>query len=255
MSRWQIRPPPRSRRAAPRTGRPGPGARYRGTVTEPDVPTAENSPSAPRVFISYAQDDDAHKERVRCLWALLRGNHVDAQIDGPAAEQPQDWPMWMTGQIREADYILVIASPAYRRRAEGEEEAGIGRGVAWEARQLRAIVHRNPSDWHMRILGVVLPGRSGDDLPSFMTGGAVTVYEVPSLDRPGIEGLLRYLLQQPSETVPPLGPRPHLPARSASEHPSPARRRKQQPPLRSRRGRPRLRSNPSRRTAGLPSAR
>lgn len=190
-------------------------------MTEPDShPSAEDAQRAPRVFISYAQDNDAHKDRVRVLYLLLRRNHVDAQMDGPAAEQPQDWPKWMHDGIHEADFTLVIASPAYRRRAEGEEEDGVGRGVAWEAQRLRNLAYQNPKDWHRRILGVVLPGERDSDLPAFMSGRSTTIYPVPTLDEPGIETLLRYLLKQPYETVPPLGPVPHLPARNTALPPS-----------------------------------
>ena len=41
-----------------------------------------------------------------------------ARLDLPAAEQRQDWAQWMTQEVRDADYVLVIASPDYKRRAE-----------------------------------------------------------------------------------------------------------------------------------------
>src|SRR5207249_4138694 len=72
-----------------------------------------------RVFISYAHDSDAHREAVRDLWLLLRRCGIDARIDRTAAEEPQDWGLWVLEQDREADFWLVIASSAYRRRAEG----------------------------------------------------------------------------------------------------------------------------------------
>lgn len=186
-------------------------------MTEPDAHlTAEDAKRAPRVFISYAQGVDTHTEQVRRLWLLLRDHHVDARWDAPAAERPQDWPKWMQDEIHAADFTLVIASAAYHRSAEGKQEPGVGRGVAWEARLLRNLAHQNPFEWHDRILGVVLPGEREEHLPVFMAGGSTTTYTLPSLDAAGIDRLQGYLTGQPYETNPPLGPRRHRPARDHS---------------------------------------
>ncbi|MEV5728353.1 MULTISPECIES: toll/interleukin-1 receptor domain-containing protein [Streptomyces] len=177
----------------------------------------------PRVFISYAHEDDggAHAERVRALWVLLRRHGVEARLDRSAAERPQDWAAWMQREIEAADYVLTIASPAYRRRAEGSEEPGRGEGVAWEARLLKDIVYRDPHTWYERILRVVLPGGSREDLPAFLGGHHVTHYTVDPIDLAGAEPLLRCLTGQPYETEPPLGARPHLPLRQDAAAPAP----------------------------------
>ena len=108
------------------------------------------------MFISYAHDDQAHEDRVRELWMFLREQGIDARLDLPAAEQRQDWAQWMTQEVRDADYVLVVASPEYKRRAEGDAAPDEGRGVQWEARLIRgALLHR--------------PGRRAAPLPA---GGA-----------------------------------------------------------------------------------
>jgi hypothetical protein len=172
----------------------------------------------PRVFISYAWEDDGgrHSERVRELWLLLRSTGVDARLDRPAGEQPQDWAQWMQQEYEAARYVLVVASPAYKRRAEGREAAGLGEGVAWESRLIRAEIYQDPTGWFRRILPVVLPGGDREDLPAFLGGRTVTHYCVDEITRTGIEPLLRYLTGQPYETEPPLGPRPFLPPRGAA---------------------------------------
>ena len=78
----------------------------------------------PHVFVSYAHDDAAHEERVRDFWLFLRASGIDAVVDLPAAEQRLDWTLWMTGQIRDTGHILVIASPRYKERAEGDAGPG-----------------------------------------------------------------------------------------------------------------------------------
>ena len=99
--------------------------------------SGEAGPAPVRVLISYAHDDGVHEERVRDFWLFLRANGVDAALDLLAAEQRQDWAQWMTRQVRDAGRILVVASPQYRRRAEGDAGPGEGRGVQWEARMIR----------------------------------------------------------------------------------------------------------------------
>ncbi|MFE2012953.1 TIR domain-containing protein [Streptomyces sp. NPDC059491] len=185
----------------------------------PTGPMAGAGARAPRarVFLSYAHEDDggAHAERVRTFWALLRSLGIDAQLDRAAAEQPQDWARWMQEEYQAADYVLVVASPAYKRRAEGTEKAGIGRGVAWEARFIKDEVYSDVHGWHRRILKVVLPGGSPGDLPAYLGGPAVSHYAIDTIDPGGVESLLRYLTRQPYEVPEPLGPVPHLPPRRA----------------------------------------
>lgn len=83
-----------------------------------------------RVFISYAHESAEHVEAVRDLWVLLRSCGIDARLDRVAAQQWQDWPLWMADQIRAADHILVIASRAYKTRAEGRAGPDEGRGCS-----------------------------------------------------------------------------------------------------------------------------
>src|SRR5687767_13035163 len=101
------------------------------------VETAE-APVPVRVLISYAHDAEesapGHVERVRRFWTFLRAQGIDARLDVLAANEQQDWPAWMDQQLRETRFVLVIASPAYRERAEGRGPTGEGRGVRWEAK-------------------------------------------------------------------------------------------------------------------------
>jgi SEFIR domain len=167
----------------------------------------------PRVFISYAHDSAAHEEAVRDLWVLLRGCGVDAKLDKPAAERRQDWPLWMLRQVRQAQYVVVIASPAYRRRAEGDAAAGEGRGVQFEAALIRDELYGDQQKGLEKFLPVLLPGQSADDIPAFLSPNAATHYRVAELTVAGVEPLLRVLTGQPWEVDPPLGTVPVLPSR------------------------------------------
>lgn len=72
-----------------------------------------------RVFISYAHGNAEHENQVSRLRDFLCEHGIDIELDQLAAEQRQDWSLWTLQQIRTARFILMIASPEYRLRAEG----------------------------------------------------------------------------------------------------------------------------------------
>ena len=170
---------------------------------------ADGGGAAVRVFISYAHEPDVpgHAEAVRDLWVWLRSCGIDARLDRVAAGQRQDWALWMADQIRAADHILIIASPAYKVRAEGRAGTDEGRGVQWEARLIRDAFYRDQAALQ-RFLPVVLPGGRAEDIPDFLAPSSSTWYQVNGFDEAGTEELLRLLLAQPAETEPPLGTPP-----------------------------------------------
>jgi tetratricopeptide (TPR) repeat protein len=173
---------------------------------------AEEQPRTRRVFISYAHepDSDTHSRAVRDLWVFLRSQGIDAHVDLVAAQQRQDWGLWMADQVREADHILVIASPAYRDRAQGQTGSQVGRGVQWEARLIRDAFYRDQQALQ-RFVPVVLPGQTTDGVPDFLAAATCTVYLVREFTVPGAEALVRLLTGQPALREPPLGLRPTLP--------------------------------------------
>jgi hypothetical protein len=168
-----------------------------------------------RVFISYAREptDPAHDEAVRQLWLYLRTNGVDARIDLPAEEQPQDWSIWMLREVREARFVLVIASAAYRRRGDGEAPASEGRGVQWEAALIREEVYTDREAATRKFLPVVLPGQSVEGIPTWLGPNTTTHYDLTAFPSGDTERLLRLFTDQPYELDPPLGPPPVLPPR------------------------------------------
>lgn len=155
-------------------------------------------PRAPVVFVSYAHDDPAHRAAVRRLAELLLDAGIDVRLDQFAEGTVSEWPRWAEREVRSADAILVVASPDYRRRADDEQcPDGSGRGLIWELAFLRELVYAHRQRHRDRIVPVVLPGRSPDDIPFFLgpAGGHRVV--VPRLDRAGTDPLTRLLLHRP----------------------------------------------------------
>ncbi|WP_328972793.1 cytochrome P450 [Streptomyces sp. NBC_00239] len=123
----------------------------------------------PLAFISYSHgDSNHHDEKVRTLWLRLRAEGVNAEIDISAAEQPQRWADYMNKTIEEADFILVVASPSYKRRAEGAEDPGGGYGVPWEAAHIKHYMYTHPGTWEKRILKILMAGGTPDEFPNFL---------------------------------------------------------------------------------------
>lgn len=182
-----------------------PGAESPATPGASQIRSATNTPDPaasgeavphrpPRIFISYAQDDAEHMEAVRQLRDLLHKTiGVAAEWDQNAAERPQEWSLWAQRQIEQADFILVIGSPAYRTRAEGRAAPGTGRGVQWEARLIRELAYADSEAALAKVLPVVLPGRSTEDLPGWLGPYTCTHYLVSDFTAAGAQDLLKYL--------------------------------------------------------------
>lgn len=170
-----------------------------------------------RAFISYAHDTPEHRELVREFWFFLRKSGLDAWSDFAVGEQRREWTRTMESAVRQAEFILIVASPEYRRRAAADRPAGdtAGRGVEYEAGLIRERLYQDRDRWFTRVLPVILPGGSRGDVPDFLLPASSTVYTVTDFTVAGAERLLRVLTGQPGEIVPATGEPPHLPPRPA----------------------------------------
>jgi hypothetical protein len=168
-----------------------------------------------RVFVSYSHDSDKHVAAVRDLWDFLRSQGIDARLDLPAAERRQEWTAWMLEQVRGARFVLVVASPEYKRRSDGLAAPDEGRGVQFEALLIREFLYRDQVAGVGRFLPVLLPGVPTECIPDFLSPAAGTHYRVSSMSVAGCEALLRVLTGQSYEVERPLGRVPALAPRVA----------------------------------------
>jgi hypothetical protein len=146
---------------------------------------------APIVFISYAHDSVEHKERVREFATFLHARiGMDVVLDQWDDNLRQDWSLWATRQLTSADFVIVIASPEYRKRAEGIAPSHEGRGSQFEAMILRDALTKDLAAATQRILPVVLPGRSADDIPAFLAPYSTTHFAIDKLTRSEVTDLV-----------------------------------------------------------------
>jgi len=163
----------------------------------------------PRVFISYSHDSDGHEEAVLQLAQQLRAAGIDAQIDRFVPDPPEGWPRWMMAQVDGADLVLLVCSATYRRRFEGQEAPGTGRGVTFEG--MLAIQHLYDADTHnTKFIPVVFDGASDNAVPLVLR--PYTRYTLPRQ----FDQLYRRLTNQPDVVAAPLGTRRVMPPRGTS---------------------------------------
>ena len=169
-----------------------------------------------KVFISYTHDSDAHMKRVLELSERLRSDGVDCNIDQYEVSPPQGWPAWMRGQIKEADFVLVICSENYVNRYEGLEDKGRGAGAKWEGaiigQQLYEAEGRNT-----KFIPVVFTHDDLQHIPVEMRGG--THYVLDSDAR--YDDLYGHLTEQPKTIKRELGQLRQLPSTVKQESVSP----------------------------------
>ena len=82
--------------------------------------------------MSYSHDSEEHRARVLELAERLRGDGIHAWLDRYEMAPPEGWPRWMQRQVEGAHLVLVICTETYKRRFDGEEQPGVGRGATWE---------------------------------------------------------------------------------------------------------------------------
>jgi len=148
------------------------------------------------VFISYAHDSQSHKETVRRFCELLAEADIDVRVDCWATGERRDWQLWATNQILESDFIIIIASPACKRVGDGTVMPGMHAGLQSEMRTLRELYHSDPGSWTRKMLPVVLPGRSVDEIPIFLQPYTADHFVVSSISPAGAEDLVRLLTVQ-----------------------------------------------------------
>lgn len=144
----------------------------------------------PRVFVSYAHDDEKHKLSVMGLCAFLRTRGVDVRVDQWVARARQDWSLWAIEQIQAADFVLVVASPACRLVGDGVLTGQWHRGMQTELALLRDRQHADRLVWQRKILPVVLPGRDVNDIPLFLQPYCADHYVVTGFGAAGARDLL-----------------------------------------------------------------
>jgi hypothetical protein len=152
----------------------------------------------PHVFISYCHESAEHEERVLALSNRLRKEGVNAVIDRYESSPDEGWPAWMEGQIRKADFVLLVCTEVYLHRVEHPEEPTKGRGVIYESRLILDHLYHGKMV-NRRFIPLLFDGASPDDIPVPLRGS--THYRIYD----DYEALYRRVTNQPLITRPRIG--------------------------------------------------
>jgi hypothetical protein len=162
-------------------------------------------PAAPkRVFLSYAWESEEYRLWVKSLATRLRQDGVEARLDAWHLEENDNLSDFMGREVRLADWLLILCSPAYRAKVHAAEEGQRLSGVGWEARLMTG---RLLAGYESKIVTVLARGSWREAAPDFLLG---RLYEDLSNPRT-FETAYRSLLQRITETgekPPELGPLP-----------------------------------------------
>lgn len=167
----------------------------------------------PKAIISWSHADpgwtqeqaEERLETVRAFADTLREAGVDADVDIYHTNEANDWTRWGPTLVGDPDrLVLIIVSEGWRRAWDGSGDPTVGAGASAEADVLRSQFRRNRDSFKKRIRLVCLPGDSDDEVPDGLD--IVTRYHLPSIDRDGLEELLRDVLGGPRYVPAPLGP-------------------------------------------------
>ncbi|WP_410659435.1 SEFIR domain-containing protein [Amycolatopsis sp. lyj-112] len=146
---------------------------------------------APQVFVTYAHDSPEHKERVRRFAEFLHAEiGLEVHLDQWDDNERRDWSLWASKHLDTANFVVVVVSPEYKRRAEGTAAPDEGRGSQYEAARIRDRLTKNLNLELKRVLPVVFPQQSIEDIPNFLNPYSTTRYPIETFTEEGVSDLL-----------------------------------------------------------------
>lgn len=181
----------------------------------------------PRVFISYTASTPSERQWVRKLARDLRSNGVDALLDRWECKLGSDLPLFMESGIRDSARVLIICTPAYRKKASARDG-----GVGFESMVLTAQLASDiASD---KFVCLLRDGEKQDSIPTFAWGRLFADFRNDAHYEQQFEELLRDLLDTPKDSRPALGSNPFASSQASIEFATTAQNKsaaKKKPPL------------------------
>ena len=156
---------------------------------------------APKLFISYSHDDQAHKDWVLMLATRLVANGVDVLLDQWDMRLGSDLPRFMETGLSGADRVLSVCSMAYVDKAN----RGQG-GVGYEKMILTGQLMRDVTA--DRIIPVIRNNIASEVVPTFLLARLYVDFRAEELFEARYAELLRDIHNQPVSPRPALGPNP-----------------------------------------------
>lgn len=115
------------------------------------------------VFISYAWEDDEHKQWVKSLADKLIENGIDATLDQYDLSLGDRLPQFMEQAITSADYVLIICTPIYKEKSDSRKG-----GVGYEGHIISAELFSKGNEH--KFIPVIRKGTPSLSIPNCLAG-------------------------------------------------------------------------------------
>ncbi|MBI3721005.1 MAG: toll/interleukin-1 receptor domain-containing protein, partial [Fimbriimonas ginsengisoli] len=167
----------------------------------------------PKVFISYAWENQAHQDRVLALADWLEQSGVEVIFDQYEPNPSMGWANWMACAIEKSDFVLSVCTQAYRQRVMEDQPAGIGLGVQWEG-SLISNALSSGGEGRKKFLVVQFDAEELHAIPTALAGRARFVISEFDLNGAQCQRLYRLITDQPEVVRPTRGELILLPSRA-----------------------------------------
>ena len=117
----------------------------------------------PTAFISYSWDSEEHREWVKRLGARIRDDSIDLVLDEWKLAPGDQLPRFMETAIRESDFVLIVCTPAYKRKSDGR----LG-GVGYEGNVITGELLTDGND--RKFVPLLRAGEWREAAPSWLRG-------------------------------------------------------------------------------------
>ena len=158
--------------------------------------------SEPRVFISYSWDSEEHKSWVRHLAEILQENGVRVLLDQWDTYPGMDLPRYMETSVREADFVLLICTPHFARKANSASG-----GVGYEKIIVTGEIFEGSTS-QKKFVPIIRKGQPKESLPSYLKSKVYIDFSNDSKFEKSLEKTLRHLHHIPEYIPPQIGSKP-----------------------------------------------
>jgi SEFIR domain-containing protein len=156
----------------------------------------------PKVFLQYAHVNADYKNLAIELADRLRVDGLESIIDQYVLGGPSEgWAVWMTRQLKEADFVLVLCSEENLKRFDKEQPPPTGTGATWEGHFIQQYL-LDAGAINKKFVPVLLRKEDRAFIPAVLK--AFTYYQL--YESGHYDNLLRFLTNQPDVNAPPVSP-------------------------------------------------
>ena len=117
----------------------------------------------PKVFISYSWESKEHSDWVKSLADKLLADGIESIIDSYDVSPGDRLQKFMESSIRDSDYVIIICTEEYKRKANNREK-----GVGYESHIISAELYNNHND--RKFIPVIRQGDFNSALLTYLDG-------------------------------------------------------------------------------------